>query len=55
MLPTIRFFFFVHKHIQAGRFNHAGTHHINSDLPRFEIKDPVAGEGADSRLGCVVK
>ena len=34
--------------------NHTGAHHINSDLPGFEIKDPVAGEGADGRLGRVV-
>jgi len=48
------FYFFVHKHIQPGRLNHARAHHINSDLPGFEIKDPVAGEGADGRLGRVV-
>ena len=48
------FYFLVHKHIQPGRLNHARAHHINSDLPGFEIKDPVAGEGADGRLGRVV-
>ena len=52
--PSQNAYFFVHKYIQAGRLNHAGAHHVNSDLPGFEIKDPVAGEGADGRLGRVV-
>ena len=48
------FYFFVHKYIQAGRLDHTGAHHINSDLPGFEIKDPVVGEGPDGRLGRIV-